>query len=300
MEQKKKNSKSIKRNIDIISVNKVINSNLVKNNHIKNITTNIISNNDKKRNKINLSDNFIKEDKIEKIENTMKYIEEEKNLLDYNLALQYDKRSYCTYYISLLKTKHNLIIFLSNNNDYNSQIIKFDLFLIGFTVDYIVNALFYNNDTMHKIYENKGHFDLEAKIPIVIYSSLISIILNTPLKLLGLTNDAIISFKQNKSRINLSKREEDLKNKLIIKFILYFIFSFLLLIFFWYYISMFCIIYKNTQIHLLKDTLISFCLSLFYPFGIYLLPGLFRIPSLSNPKYKRYCLYKFSQILQLL
>ena len=105
MEQKKNNSKSIKRNIDIISVNKVINSNLVKNNHIKNITTNIISNNDKKRNKINLSDNFIKEDKIEKIENTMKYIEEEKNLLDYNLALQYDKRSYFTYYISLLKNK---------------------------------------------------------------------------------------------------------------------------------------------------------------------------------------------------
>ena len=47
---------------------------------------------------------------------------------------------------------------------------------------------------------------------------------------------------------------------------------------------MFCAIYKNTQLHLIKDTLISFGLSFIYPFGINLLPGLFRIPSLSEKK----------------
>ena len=296
----KKKKKSSKRNLDIIGINKVINNNFKKNNQIENFTTNIVSKSDNKRNKKNLNNNSIKEDKKEKIKDTMKYIDDEINLLNYNFALQYDKRSFCTYYISLLKTKHNLIMFLSNNNDYNSQIIKFDLFLIGFTIDYIVNALFYNDDTIHKIYESKGQFELEAQIPIIVYSSLISIILSMPLKLLGLSNDAIIAFKQNKSRINLKKREEDLRNKLLIKFIFYFIFSFLLLIFFWYYISMFCIIYKNTQIHLLKDTLMSFCLSLIYSFGIYLLPGIFRMHSLSNRQYKKEYLYKFSKILQSL
>ena len=296
----KKKKKSSKRNLDIIGNNKVINNNFKKNNQIENFTTNIVTKSDNKINTKNLNNNFIKEDKNEKIKDTMKYIDDEINLLNYNLALQYDKRSYCTYYISLLKTKHNLFMFLSNNNDYNSRIIKFDLFLIGFTIDYIVNALFYNDDAMHKIYKSKGQSNLEAQIPIIVYSSLISMILNTPLKLLGLSNDAIIAFKQNKSKINLSKRAEDLKIKLIIKFILYFIFSFLLLIFFWYYISMFCIIYKNTQMHLLKDTLMGICLLLLYPFGIYLLPGIARIPSLSNPKYKRECLYKFSKILQSL
>ena len=61
---------------------------------------------------------------------------------------------------------------------------------------------------------------------------------------------------------------------------------------------MFGAIFRNTQYHLLKDTMISFGLSLLYPFGIYLLPGLFRIPSLSDPKKKRKCLYNFSKILQ--
>ena len=125
-------------------------------------------------------------------------------------------------------------------------------------------------------------------------------ILNTPLGLLALSNDSIIKFKQNKSKINLIKRAEDLKTKLTIKFIFYFIISTLLLAFFWYYISMFCVIYRNTQIYLLKDTLMSFGLSLFIPFWIYLLPGFFRIPALSNKKNKRECLYNFSKILQLL
>ena len=96
------------------------------------------------------------------------------------------------------------------------------------------------------------------------------------------------------------KRGENLKAKLIFKFIFYYIISSLLLAFFWYYISMFGVIYRNTQMHLLKDTLMSFCLSLLIPFGISLLPGFFRIPALSNKKNKRECLYNFSKILQLL
>ena len=93
--------------------------------------------------------------------NDNKYIDEEINGFSYNLAKKYDKRNYCQYYASLLKTQHNLICALCNNKDYNSGIIKIDLFFIGFTIEYTVNALFYNDDTMHKIYENKGKFDLK-------------------------------------------------------------------------------------------------------------------------------------------
>ena len=63
---------------------------------------------------------------------------------------------------------------------------------------------------------------------------------------------------------------------------------------------MFCAVYKNTQIQVIEDTLMSYGLSLLYPFGIYLLPGIFRIPSLSNSKCKKKCLYKFSKLLQML
>ena len=234
-----------------------------------------------------------------KINYLLDYIDEEINELSYDLAKQYDKRNFCQYYISLIKTKHILIFALFNNNDYNSKIIKINLFFIVFTIDYIVNALFYNDDTMHKIYQSKGKFDFEYQLPIIVYSNLISMILNLPLNYLSLTNDAIINFKQNKSIINeMVKRAKYLENKLTFKFVLYFVIGFLFLSFFWYYISMFCVIYRNTQIHLLKDTLFSFSLSLIFPFGYYFLPGFFRIPALSNQKNKRKCLYNFSKFLQ--
>ena len=139
---------------------------------------------------------------------------------------------------------------------------------------------------MHKIYEDKGKFNFLYQLPKIIYSSLISFVLNMLLKLLALSESDILGFKGNKNDKNVEQRSTDLNNKLHIKFVVYFIISSVFVLFFWPYISMFCAIYQNTQIHLIKDTLISFGLSLLYPFGICLLPGLFRIPSLSDKKIK--------------
>ena len=229
----------------------------------------------------------------------MEYNDNEMNDLSYDLAKKYDKRTYCEYYISLLKTKHSLFFWFCYNTDYNSRIIKIDLFFIDFTIHYTTNALFFDDNTMHEIYENEGSFDFVYQLPKIIYSSLISIALNKLLNFLSLSNDGIVSFKANKSIKNIDKREDDLENKLRIKFILYFILSFILLLLFWYYLARFGAIYRNTQYHLIKDTLISFALSLFYPLLINLMPGLFRIPALSNQEKKRVYLYKLSKFLQI-
>ena len=80
-----------------------------------------------------------------------------------------------------------------------------------------------------------------------------------------------------------------------IKFLYFFIFCFLFLLLFWYYITCFCAVYKNTQYHLIKDTLIGFVISLLNPFIFKLIPGLFRIYGLKN---KNHIFYKFSRILE--
>ena len=150
---------------------------------------------------------------------------------------------------------------------------------------------------MHKIYQSKGEFDYVYQLPITIYSYLISTILNIPLNSLGLSNDAIILFNQEQSKINIMHKAKALKKKLKIRFVLYFIICLVFLICFWYYISMFCVIYRNTQLHLLKDTLMSFGLSLIFPFFYNLFPVLFRIHSLSDNKNNRKYLYNFSKLL---
>ena len=96
------------------------------------------------------------------------------------------------------------------------------------------------------------------------------------------------------------KKKREIERCLKIKLILFFIISLILMLFFWYFISCFCAVYKNTQIHLIKDTLISFSLSLFYPIFLCLIPGIFRIPALRAPKQNKEFMYKFSKIIQLL
>ena len=153
---------------------------------------------------------------------------------------------------------------------------------------------------MNEIYVDKGGYDFETQIPITVYSFLISWIFNFPLSFLALSNDNINSFNKSRVKKGIIKRGNKLIFFLECKFFLYFTLSFMFLLFFWYYISMFGIIYKNTQYHLLKDTLISLGISLIYQFVIYLLPGFFRIPFLSNPKKRRKCMYSFSKLLQSL
>ena len=85
-----------------------------------------------------------------------------------------------------------------------------------------------------------------------------------------------------------------------IKIILFFIITYILLFALYIYTGGFCAVYKNTQIILIKDTLISFAISMLYPFGLNLFPGCFRIPALRSPKKDKKCLYKASGLIALI
>ena len=211
---------------------------------IKFITSKNVSNISSKGNIVNntgiINGNINKLKIIKKPEESiLDYTEEEKNLLPYNLAKLHDNRSYCVYYISLLRTRHNLFFSFCQDRDYNSKIIKIDLFFIDFAILYAVNCLFFNDDSLHKIYETKGSFNLEYEIPKILYSSLGSMVINTIMKMLALSDNGVIELKQNKAKEDLDRRKTDLENNLRIKFILFFILGFLLLLFLWFYIAMF-------------------------------------------------------------
>ena len=85
-----------------------------------------------------------------------------------------------------------------------------------------------------------------------------------------------------------------------IKLILFFIINFAFIILFWFYLVCFCAVYKNTQIHLIKDTAFSFLTSMIYPLIIYFLPGIFRLVALNDKKKDKEFMFKFSKALQLL
>ena len=250
-------------------------------------------------NKIDKSKTIIlgTENELNNNENNIIHKDFELNSLNYEEALKLDKRTYLKYYFSLLKINHLLLFSFFTENDYNSKIIKMFLFFFLFDLNLTVNALFFNDDTMHKIYEDEGNYNFVYQLPQIIYSSLLSKLINYIIKFLSLTQDKIVEIKQEKIKKGLDERIKKLITTLKFKFIIFFVLTFILLTFSLYYISCFCGIYINTQTHLIKDTIFSFIISLIYPFALYLIPGIFRICAL---KRKKSCLYKFSKLLQLI
>ena len=222
------------------------------------------------------------------------------NNLSYEDALKYDKRNFFQYYWSLLKVGHICMFAFVPNNDYNSRIIKVCLFFFFFSLYITVNALFFTDETMHNIYVSEGKYNFLYQISQILYSTLISSGINFVIRLLAISQKDILLLKKSKTEESLKRKVSLIHKKLLVKFILFFSLSFIFLFFFWVYISCFCAVYKNTQMHLVKDTLLSFGLSLTYPFGIYLIPGFIRMPALKRKNKNRECLYKISLLVQLI
>ena len=233
-------------------------------------------------------------------EEFMKMNDYEMNNLSYEEALKYDKRTFFQYYWSLLKVGHICMFAFVPNNDYNSRIIKVCLFLFSFSLYITVNALFFTDETMHNIYVSEGKYNFLYQISQVLYSTLISSGINIIIRTLAISQKDILLLKISKTEEALKRKVYLIRKKLLVKFILFYSLSFIFLFFFWVYISCFCAVYKNTQMHLLKDTLLSFGLSLTYPFAIYLIPGFIRMPALKSKSKSRECLYKISLLVQLI
>ena len=239
-------------------------------------------------------------DKNLKRENTNNFNDEELNSLSYKEAIKYDKRTYIQYYWALIKKKQLILFTFVLDNDYNIFTIKLALFLFSFSLYFSVNTLFFEDKTMHTIYINKGKLSILYQIPVILYSTIISSVISIIIKIFALSEKEILKIRKIKDKPESLKKSSELAKSLKLKFNIFFLISLIFLVLFWYCISAFCAVYKNTQKILIKRTLGSFGLSLIYPFGLNLFPGLFRIPSLRAVSKDKECLYKFSRILALI
>ena len=315
MKNKNKSIKKAKTNKKklILKIKNYQNINVIKN-------ANIILKKNQKRNSTRLRNNSVKRRTLEKmsfkgsrksvISNNKKdkskylmcykYIDDELNILEYKEALKLDKRTYGQYYWSLVKKKQIILFIFASSNDYNIIYIKIGLFIISFCLYFTVNALFFTDKTMHKIYQDKGLYNFLNQLPQVLYSTLISAMVNMIIKRIALTEAYFLELKKEKTRIKALEKSAKLYKDIIFRLNLHFFITLFLLIIYWYYISAFCAVYKNTQIILIENILLCFGLTLIYPFILNIFPGIFRMAALNSSKKDKECYYKFGNLLSLL
>ena len=248
-------------------------------------------------NDINIDNKTVKEKDNMEMSEQIYYNDYEINILSFEKALEIDKRTYCEFYLSLIKTYHIVLFTFCSNKDFNPRIIKLCLFFFIIALYMFIITLFFNDALMHQIYSNKGKFNFNIILPPIIYSIIICKIIIIIIKYLSMTQRNILEIQYENDPNILNFKIFNVTKCIKKKFICFFIFNYILLFFFWYYLSCFCFVYNNTQLYLLKAVIITYAISLIYPFIISLLPGLFRIPALKSPGK---CYYQASKLFHFL
>ena len=304
---------TLKRRETKISSNKKNKKNVTSKNILSNKKGNNILSTDKSKKKVNKKNNLINLKNNTKMNNTIHKSEEkieykpdkdndyEFNNLSYRDAIKYDKRTFCDYYMTLIKNKQIFAFTFCSFSDYNSGIIRKFIFFLSFALHYSINTLFFNDINMHQIYEDEGKYNFSYQLPKILISALCStIILRLMLEFLILTDKSILKVKLQPNQQAAKMMKKEVLKCVNIKFAIFFILNFILLILFWIYLTCWNGKYENTQVYLIENTVISFAFSLFYPFVINIIPSAARMSSLDTKSADKECMYNFSKLAQII
>ena len=134
-----------------------------------------------------------KEKKDEKPKNLDDY---ELNDLEYSEAVDLDKRSFIQVYWSILRREHTIFFTFFSWNDYNLWYIKYARLVFLLSTDLAMNAFFFSDESMHRLYVDYGKYNFIQQIPQILYSTIVSHVIEIILCFLTLTDKHIYEIKE--------------------------------------------------------------------------------------------------------
>ena len=203
--------------------------------------------------------------------------------IDYKEAILYDKRGYLRMYWGFLVDSQIILGTFFTDNHLDLFVIKLSFLVCNFQISFFLNALFYSDKYISNAYYNDGVLDFFTGLPKSIYSFIITLITTNLLRMLSSSKSELMKLikekQMNKNYIYLIHLK---LNKLAIKLIIYFILVFIFSLFFLYYVSAFCAVYRNSQKYWFLGFLESFGIDSLVSFGICIFLSFFRYISIKK------------------
>ena len=275
-----KTKKNMPLNSNKNSINKNSNEILVEENKLLKSTQSNLNENEDNNFKLNLI-NFNVNDLKKKgyIPNNSEHI---LNIYNFNEAVLHDKRGICTIYYIYLISKQVIMHAIFYNSPLEPLAIRLSLLKLMLGCDLALNAIFYTDDKVSERYNSTKsikEFTFSNNLVIILLSTLIGYIIFIFVGFLNNSTNAIRNLfrteedkiKKNKKNytISIARKKEilcEIKNIMKnhkIKIIFFYIIEYSLMIFFWYYVTIFCYIYQKTQLSWLLDCLITIIIRIF-------------------------------------
>ena len=257
------------------------------NNEKKDSNKNILS-------KINPTNNIINKTDFNE------YFATDPNDMDFEEAIEKDKRKFFEYFWELLKEKQLLINSFFIIDNIKPKSIKIIFFSLNFIFCLLINGLLFTEDYLVELYnsgkdENFFSF-INRAISNFLYTFIIIHLLNEIIDCFFIEETKLKKiFIRGKSDIKKIKGEILLLIKKIEKYyIIFIIFSYLIFIFSWIYISCFNDIYYYTRKEWMKSSLFFFIIFQFLYIFIFLVEAIIRFLGI---RFKSEKLFKLSLLI---
>ena len=199
----------------------------------------------------------------------------------YETAIKYDKRDFFRIFYICLLCKENILKLIMFKIPIFMRGLNMCLFIFIYSSDLALNTIFYSNEKISEKYHYQGYnlfyFSLVNNIIKALLSALISILLVSLFRLLidsRVKYEAVFRKEEKKMRSNKNyKIDKATNNKILIeiaeiskklrkKILIFLISEFTLMLFYFYFVTAFCEVYKQTQISWIIDCFISIIISI--------------------------------------
>ena len=221
------------------------------------------------------------------------------NNLEYLDACKYDTRPFLKTYHSVLMREHIILFTFFSWNDYNLFYVKIERLLVLICTQMTMNGLFFSDESMKKA-NKSDDYNFVQQLPKIIFSLIATHLVEVALCYFSMTDTVYYRIKELARNKNNDEKIIDEIKCMKRKIIAFYVITFLLFLFYWYFISAFCAVYQNTQKTFLLDSFISIIVQFIDPFFIYCLTTLLRYLSLLKcAKNNMKCLYNTSYLIPI-
>jgi hypothetical protein len=196
---------------------------------------------------------------------------------NFEMAVKHDRRSFWRIFYICLLAKQKVMNIILFKTPLDLKPVRFCLFLFNYSCDLALNTIFYTNENISDKYHYDGNslliFSFVNNMVKIITSSLVGLLLIIAFQhMIDSRRDFEYVFKEEenklrkdkdykvnkKRKINIILQIRHICLKLKNKIITFFILEFLIMLFFFYFVTAFCEVYKKTQISWIYDFFTSF------------------------------------------
>ena len=205
---------------------------------------------------------------------------EELNELSFEEACKKDIRGFCKYYFDIICEKQIILSTILSKSIFYPLSARVIMLFFSMSSFFFLNAMFFTEEYISERYNSGESLDiiyiLKNEISKSVYSSMIGMLIGKVLSLVASSGTSFTKLFRCKTDWNYYVKFKNLVKDIKRKYIILLVIIFVMTMIYWYFLFIFCTVYKNNQLSWVQSSLISIFINILIPLVICLIVAVIR------------------------